>query len=45
MEKENFEKTFEKVAELNKHLREECCDYLRKVLKENGNRIDLYNIC
>ena len=41
MEKKNFEKTFEKVAELNKHLREECCDYLRKVLKENGNRIDL----
>lgn len=41
MEKKDFEKTFEKVAELNKHLREECCDYLRKVLKENGNRIDL----
>ena len=41
MEKKNFEKTFEKVAELNKQLREECCDYLRKVLKENGNRIDL----
>ena len=45
MEKKDFEKTFEKVAELNKQLREECCDYLRKVLKENGNRIDLYNIC
>ena len=41
MEKKDFEKTFEKVAELNKQLREECCDYLRKVLKENGNRIDL----
>lgn len=41
MEKKDFEKTFEKVAELNKHLREECCDYLRKVLKENGNSIDL----
>ena len=41
MEKKNFEKTFEKVAELNKQLREECCDYIRKVLKENGNRIDL----
>lgn len=41
MEKKNFEKTFEKVTELNKQLREECCDYLRKVLKENGNSIDL----
>lgn len=41
MEKKDFEKTFEKIAELNKQLREECCDYLRKVLKENGNRIDL----
>ena len=41
MEKKNFENTFEKVAELNKQLREECCDYLRKVLKENGNSIDL----
>ena len=41
MEKKDFEKTFEKVAELNKQLRGECCDYLRKVLKENGNRIDL----
>ena len=41
MEKKDFEKTFEKVAELNKHLREECCDYLRETLKENGNRIDL----
>ena len=41
MEKKDFEKTFEKVAELNKQLREECCDYLRKVLKENGNSIDL----
>ena len=41
MEKKDFEKTFEKIAELNKQLREECCDYIRKVLKENGNRIDL----
>ena len=41
MEKKDFEKTFEKVAELNKQLREECCDYLRETLKENGNRIDL----
>ena len=41
MEKKNFEKTFEKVAELNKQLREECCDYLRETLKKIGNRIDL----
>lgn len=41
MEKKDFEKTFEKVEGLNKQLREECCDYLRKVLKENGNSIDL----
>lgn len=41
MEKKDFEKTFEKIAELNKQLREECCDYLRKALKENGNSIDL----
>lgn len=41
MEKKDFEKTFEKVAELNKQLREECCDYLRKALKENRNSIDL----
>lgn len=44
MEKKNFEKTFEKFAELNKQLYNECCDYLRETLKENGNRIDLQSV-
>ena len=42
MEKKDFEKTFEKVAELNKQLREECCDYRRQFLQGIKLRLGRY---
>ena len=41
MEKKDFEKTSAKVAEMNKHFRNECYNFPYKVYKEDKYRNDL----
>lgn len=39
MEKETFEEIYDKVAELNRNLREECYKYLRRALNRNNGKV------